>query len=163
MLFESIIRRLTSKTSSLVEASGSSSASRCLPHFFRGKVVRGYGRGGHKLGCPTANLDEDAISSLPGGFPSGVYAGFARIGGGELHKMVMSVGRNVQFGNQHRTMEVHIMHDIRNDFYDETLEGVILAYIRPMKSFETLDDLIRAIEEDKEHADRVLSESHRES
>lgn len=63
MLFESVIRRLTSKTSSLVEAAGSSSASRCLPHFFRGKVVRGYGRGGHKLGCPTGKCRTKSLSS----------------------------------------------------------------------------------------------------
>lgn len=30
------------------------------------------------------------------------------------------------------------MHDIPSDFYGETLEGVILAFIRPMMSFETL-------------------------
>lgn len=81
-------------------------ASRFLPHFFRGRVVHGYGRGGKKLNCPTgmefiifvtniivtiiANLESSTVTSLPNDFPNGVYAGFARVEKTDLQPMVIA-------------------------------------------------------------------------
>ncbi|KAH7712255.1 hypothetical protein AAVH_20424 [Aphelenchoides avenae] len=131
-----------------------------LPHFFRGKVVPGHGRGGRKLNCPTANLDESAILLLPADFVNGVYAGFARVRGGHLYQMVMSVGNNPQFNAQQRTMEVHVLHEFDGDFYGELLEGVAVAYLRPMKSFGSLEELVKAIDDDKTSA-RTLMDANR--
>ena len=36
-----------------------------LPHFARGKIVKGFGRGSTELGFPTANFDEAVIEQLP--------------------------------------------------------------------------------------------------
>lgn len=145
----------------MASANGTTSpATGTLPHFFRGKVVPGFGRGGRKLNCPTANLDETAIASLPADFSNGVYAGFARVADGALHQMVMSVGNNPQFHAQQRTMEVHLLHEFSSDFYGAVLEGVAVDYLRPMRSFASLEELTQAIDDDKSAA-RTLMDVNR--
>lgn len=48
---------------------------------FRGKVDSGYGRGGKKLGIPTANLPESLFSNALKDVAAGVYFGWAVIEG----------------------------------------------------------------------------------
>uniref|UniRef100_A0A914ESL0 riboflavin kinase n=1 Tax=Acrobeloides nanus TaxID=290746 RepID=A0A914ESL0_9BILA len=134
------------------------SAERLLPYFFRGKVVQGFGRGGKLLNCPTANLDSTAVEALPKDFPNGVYAGFARVDDGQIHKMVMSIGMNPQFKNEIKTIEVHILHEFPKDFYNSMIEAIALIYLRPMNSFNSMDELISAIEEDKRTAQFQLDD-----
>lgn len=52
-----------------------------LPYKFEGEVVRGFGRGGKELGCPTANMDETVVNELPEGLAVGVYYGKATFEG----------------------------------------------------------------------------------
>uniref|UniRef100_A0A915EDU8 riboflavin kinase n=1 Tax=Ditylenchus dipsaci TaxID=166011 RepID=A0A915EDU8_9BILA len=133
------------------------SATKLLPYFFRGKVVYGFGRGGKKLNCPTANLEPATVVLLPNEFPNGVYAGFAKVDKSELYPMVMSVGYNPHFNNEKKTLEVHILKEFDNDFYDSVVEAVALEYIRPMQSFTSLGELIDAIESDKDSARSTMN------
>ena len=56
-------------------------------------MVRGFGRGSKELGIPTANLDAEHLGKALDDLPSGIYFGWASVGGSdEVHKMVMSVG-----------------------------------------------------------------------
>jgi riboflavin kinase len=119
-----------------------------LPHFAFGPVVRGFGRGSKKLGCPTANLPENVVDRLPPGFKLGVYYGWASVDNGPVHKMVMSIGFNPQFRNLKKTMETHILHDYGSDFYGSLLKVVITGFIRDMVKFSSLDELMSAIEAD---------------
>lgn len=76
-------------------------------HFFvSGTIVNGVGRGSKELGCPTANLSENAIKSLPEATFSGesVFYGWAQVNRGPVYKMVMSIGTNPHFKNKERTM-----------------------------------------------------------
>ncbi len=50
------------------------------PHYLRGAVVQGFGRGSKLLGCATANLDPAAFQDKLEGAPRGVYMGFAQVG-----------------------------------------------------------------------------------
>ncbi|TMS37642.1 hypothetical protein L596_004533 [Steinernema carpocapsae] len=127
-----------------------------LPHFIEGIVVHGFGRGGKQLGCPTANLDEVAVAQLPENFPCGVYYGLAQVGDGGLYRMVMSVGWNPHFHNEKKTMEIHILCNFTNDFYDNSIRAVALGFIREMESFNSLDDLMNAIRNDISIANRKL-------
>lgn len=115
----------------LSENNLSNGISNHLPFFFRGNVVHGFGRGGHSLNCPTANLDSNAVDSLSNNFVDGIYAGFVRIHINDLDNkrlwpMVMSVGYNPHFNNKKRTLEVHVLRTFTNDFYGALMEGVVL-------------------------------------
>ncbi|KAJ4472224.1 hypothetical protein J3R30DRAFT_1055582 [Lentinula aciculospora] len=60
---------------------GPSSPSPPYPIRLRGKVCKGFGRGGKDLGCPTANLPDDnaGVQAMRGKVDTGVFYGFARV------------------------------------------------------------------------------------
>ncbi|CAJ0937120.1 unnamed protein product, partial [Mesorhabditis belari] len=60
--------------------------------------------GSTELGCPTANVDESVVDALPSAIQEGVYYGYARIAGGRVENMVMSIGRNPQYEGKRLTM-----------------------------------------------------------
>ncbi|KAM3725192.1 Nicotinamide phosphoribosyltransferase [Dirofilaria immitis] len=127
------------------------------PYYFYGTVVVGFGRGGRQLGCPTANLDDNAISRLPSHFPCGVFYGFANVNHGEVYGMVTSIGWNPQFKNERKTIEVHIFHDFEEDFYGAEIRAVLVGFLRPMVAFSSLDELKAAINNDISMAKDLLS------
>ena len=51
---------------------------------------------------------------------------------------------------QEKTIEAHILHDFGRDFYGEKIKLMITGYIRAMTAFPSIDDLIKAIENDCE-------------
>lgn len=119
-----------------------------LPHFAKGTVVKGFGRGSKDLGCPTANFPVDVVNSLPSEVSTGVYYGFAQVENGDIHKMVMSIGWNPFYQNSTKSMETHILHEYAKDFYGQELKLVILGYLRPERNFGSLDELIGTIKND---------------
>ncbi|KAJ6249758.1 riboflavin kinase/fmn adenylyltransferase [Anaeramoeba flamelloides] len=119
------------------------------PIFLEGTVVHGYGRG-KKINCPTANLNSPSLEEKLKDLGNGVYFGWARINNDEnIYKMVMSFGYNVYFGNKQFTIEAHLLHDFKSDFYDQNLRLLVNGYIRPMLNFDSLEKLLKAIENDK--------------
>ncbi|VDM95344.1 unnamed protein product [Thelazia callipaeda] len=127
------------------------------PYHFHGTVVTGFGRGSKLLGCPTANLDDNAIARLPSDFPCGVFYGFANVNGGEIYGMVTSIGWNPHFKNERKTIEVHILHDFAEDFYGATLRAVAVGFLREMYSLNSLDELKTTIRNDISMARSLLS------
>uniref|UniRef100_A0A8D0HC65 Riboflavin kinase n=1 Tax=Sphenodon punctatus TaxID=8508 RepID=A0A8D0HC65_SPHPU len=127
-----------------------------LPYFCRGEVVRGFGRGSKELGIRTANFSEQVVESFPSDISTGIYYGWACVGNGDLHKMVLSIGWNPYYKNVKKSVETHIIHTFKEDFYWATLSIVIVGYIRPEKNFASLDALISAIQDDIEEAKRKL-------
>ncbi len=51
-----------------------------------------------------ANFSDEVVQRLPKAFPCGVYYGWANVGSGDVHKMVMSIGFNPQFQNETKTI-----------------------------------------------------------
>ncbi|XP_062497736.1 riboflavin kinase-like [Pezoporus occidentalis] len=129
---------------------------RHLPYFCRGEVVKGFGRGSKELGIPTANFSEQVVESFPSDISTGVYYGWACVGNGDVHKMVLSIGWNPFYKNIKKSVETHIIDTFKGDFYGEILSIVILGYIRSEKNFTSLGALISAIQEDIEEAKRQL-------
>lgn len=129
---------------------------RSLPYFCRGEVVRGFGRGSKELGIPTANFPENVVDNLPGDITTGIYYGWASVGYRDVHKMVMSIGWNPYYKNIKKSMETHIIHTFKEDFYGEILSIAIVGYIRAEKSFDSLDSLITAIYSDISEAKEKL-------
>lgn len=134
-------------------------------------IVHGFGRGGKKLGIPTANLDmtpviEEKLVDLV----SGVYYGWAEFipsSSEDTEKesleynrklpMVMSIGFNPYFNNKYKTAEAHIMEKFTGDFYDHNLRVKILGFIRTEADFTKFSHLIEAIHNDVQVAKDILS------
>jgi len=76
--------------------------------------------------------------------------------------MVMSVGYNPHFHNSQKSLEVHLLHDFDVDFYGARLEAMALTYIRPMTSFESIEELVNAIESDKQLAQETMDEARKQ-
>ncbi|XP_076845207.1 riboflavin kinase [Brachyhypopomus gauderio] len=129
---------------------------RSLPYFCRGLVIRGFGRGSKDLGIPTANFQESVVDSLPADLNTGIYYGWGCVGNGAVHKMVMSIGWNPYYKNTKKSMETHLIHKFKEDFYGQMLSVVLVGYIRPERGFSSLDELITAIRSDIEEAQRNL-------
>ncbi|XP_067087577.1 riboflavin kinase isoform X1 [Osmerus mordax] len=110
-----------------------------LPYFCRGEVIRGFGRGSKELGIPTANFPDSVVDHLPADISTGIYYGWACVGSGDIHKMVMSIGWNPYYKNTKKSMETHVIHTFKEDFYGQILSVVMVGYIRPERSFDSLD------------------------
>lgn len=71
--------------------------------------------------------------------------------------MVLSVGKNPFYGNDFKTMELHIIHDFKNDFYGARVKFNILGHIRPELNYTTKEALIEDINIDIRTAQTVLA------
>lgn len=85
---------------------------------YRGSVDQGYGRGGKKLGVPTANLPSSLFQNALEEVTTGVYFGWAALersennGNYELHKAVVNVGYSPTFEgeeNKEKIIEAHLI------------------------------------------------------
>lgn len=96
------------------------SRARLLPNVlrYRGSVDQGYGRGGKKLGVPTANLPSSLFQNALEEVSTGVYFGWAALersennGNYELHKAVVNVGYSPTFEgeeNKEKIIEAHLI------------------------------------------------------
>ncbi|XP_070794744.1 riboflavin kinase [Pituophis catenifer annectens] len=134
----------------------SSVAMKNLPYFCRGEVVRGFGRGSKELGIRTANFSEEVVDSFPSDISTGIYYGWGCVGTGDVHKVVLSIGWNPYYKNVKKSVETHVIHTFKEDFYGEVLSIIIVGYIRPEQNFDSLDALITAIQHDIDEAKNLL-------
>lgn len=115
----------------------------------RGTVVRGVGRG-RTIGVPTLNLEPpDPRKLLP---PDGVYAVRVRTPGGRYGGM-MNQGPRPTFGEQARTLEVHLF-DFDGELYGETVHIEWIRRLRDVQAFSSREALVAQLERDR-HAARA--------
>lgn len=122
-------------------------------------VVQDFGHGSKQLGIPTANFPERVVDSLPADVSTGIYYGGASTGSRDVHEMVVSKGWNTRmeyYKNTKKSMETHVMHPFKEDFYGEILNGAIVGYFRPEKDFDSYESLMSAIQGDIEKAKKRL-------
>jgi riboflavin kinase len=148
---------------------------RALPSVMRmrGSVASGFGRGGKKLGFPTANLGpSQAFESALESVETGVYFGWARVekdkGNGEepaIHKAVVNVGFSPTFQEQNpvKIVEAHLILDKSvepelEDFYDQPLRLQLIGYLRPELKFPNFPALIAQITADRNDASLALDQ-----
>lgn len=137
----------------------------------RGKVDSGYGRGGKKLGFPTANLPSRLFQNALQDVPAGVYFGWALLESDELaapgrniaHKAVVNVGFSPTFEGQEnaeKIVEAHLMaEEPLTDFYNETMRLQLHGFLRPEIKFSSFPDLIKQINADVVDAKEALDVS----
>ena len=119
---------------------------------------------GTKLGFPTANIRLNSSKQLP---PSGVYAVEVHLQTQQslsnaifecsdlqgvpcqstLYKGVANIGTNPTVGNNHVSLEVHLL-DFQGDLYDKALTISFQSFLREEKKFASLEELQKQIAED---------------
>jgi riboflavin kinase/FMN adenylyltransferase len=151
---------------SCVDAGDMIAATEALgrPHRVEGVVVRGDGRG-KVLGYPTANVAPPMFSAIPA---DGVYAAWFTVLGhgpvmgtvtpGERYQAAVSVGTNPTFSGRTRTVEAFVL-DTEADLYGQHVAVDFVARIRPQEKFDSIDDLIVAMDADTEKARTILRDS----
>ena len=120
------------------------------PWFVSGTVLHGDKRG-RELGYPTANLRLDPACGLK----HGIYA--VRVGVGEhRHMGVASFGRRPTFDDGAPLLEVFLF-DFSDDLYGATIDVAFISWIRHEQRFESIDDLVRHMDEDSARARDALA------
>jgi riboflavin kinase / FMN adenylyltransferase len=111
------------------------------PWFVTGEVVHGDKRG-RELGYPTANLQLDPACGLR----HGIYA--VRVGaGGQRYNGVASFGRRPMFDVGTVLLEIFLF-DFSGDLYGQTIDVAFIDWIRHELNFDSIDALIRRMDED---------------
>jgi riboflavin kinase/FMN adenylyltransferase len=120
------------------------------PWFVSGTVIHGDKRG-RELGYPTANLRLDPACGLK----HGIYA--VRVGAGERrYEGVASFGRRPTFGDGAPLLEVFLF-DFADDLYGASIDVAFISWIRHEERFESIDDLVRHMDEDSARAKDALA------
>lgn len=138
--------------------------------FFEGEVVHG-NKLGRQLGYPTANLKvQDPEKIIPG---DGIYAVYVDIkrkfpvkneestevnsipSENVQYKGMMSIGFRPTVDGKKRVIEVNVF-DFNNDIYGKTMRVYVKKFLRAEVKFNTLEDLVKQIDQDKIDSLQVL-------
>jgi riboflavin kinase/FMN adenylyltransferase len=120
------------------------------PWFVTAQVVHGDKRG-RTLGYPTANLRLGADCGLK----HGIYA--VRVGvGGVRYDGVASFGRRPMFDTGVTLLEIFLF-DFSGDLYGAALDCAFIAWIRPEMNFDSVEDLVRRMDQDSSQARHALA------
>lgn len=120
------------------------------PWFVTSEVIHGEKRG-RDLGYPTANIRLDKHCGLK----HGIYA--VRIGkGAQRFDGVASFGRRPTFDNGAPLLEVFLF-DFKGDLYDTVLDVAFIGFIREELKFDTIEALIRQMDDDSAKARAYLA------
>jgi riboflavin kinase/FMN adenylyltransferase len=111
------------------------------PWFVSGEVVHGDKRG-RELGYPTANLRLDPDCGLR----HGIYAVRVAVGD-RRYDGVASFGRRPMFDIGTVLLEIFLF-DFSGDLYGQTIDVAFIDWIRPEMKFDTVDDLVRRMDDD---------------
>ena len=75
---------------------------------------------------------------------------------------VFSVGKNLSFGLENPTFEVHIL-DFDEDIYGKVITVNVLKYMRPMKKFNSINELLENIKNDCNNTRKYFEVNNKES
>jgi len=138
--------------------------------FFEGEVVHG-NKLGRQLGYPTANLKvHETEKIIPG---DGIYAVYVSIKKGiqneeatmdevnsfpfedAQYKGMMSIGFRPTVDGKKRVIEVNVF-DFSKEIYGKTMRVYVKKFLRAEVKFNTLEDLVKQIDQDKIDSLQVL-------
>ena len=120
---------------------------------FKGKIVRGDGRG-RKLGFPTANLSTENEDKL---IPAkGIYAAECVVEN-EKHFGLLSLGSRPTFHKDGDIIPEFYIFDFDRDIYDQVMQVNLVEKIRDEEKFNSVDDLIIQMNKDEKTGKQILS------
>lgn len=120
---------------------------------FKGKIVRGDGRG-RQLGFPTANIsvsDEDKL--IPA---KGIYAAECTVQN-QKHYGLLSLGSRPTFHKNGDIIPEFYIFDFDRDIYEEIMQVELVEKIRNEEKFNSVDALISQMKNDEEKGKIILS------
>jgi riboflavin kinase len=160
-----------------------------LLHRYRGVVDQGYGRGGKKLGVPTANLPASLFQNALQEVDTGVYFGWAALEHipNRVFKAVVNVGFSPTFEgkeNKEKIIEAHLILTQKDndnndyagdddgdggkeeetfaplqDFYGQVMRLQLNGYLRDEEKFDSFPALVAQIHADIDDAREALDGS----
>lgn len=115
------------------------------PHQIRGSVIQGNQRG-RTIGFPTANIDvlDDVV--IPA---KGVYIATATIHN-QWYQAMVNIGHNPTFNAKHDVSVEAYLLDFNEIIYGQTLTIDFLERVRDEKKFNTIQELVVQINQDKQ-------------
>ncbi len=120
------------------------------PFFVYGEVIDGC-KNGKKLGFPTANIAIDEYKFAP---KAGVYMTKTYVDG-SCYLSVTNVGTHPTVNTEKANFETFII-DFNNDIYKKTIKIEFYNYIRGVKKFDNVSELIAQITEDINYTQRTM-------
>jgi riboflavin kinase/FMN adenylyltransferase len=121
-----------------------------LPTSFTAHPVKGSGRGTTKT-VPTINVNLEDVPAID----DGVYAAYVTINNTH-YKAAMHIGVRPTF-NDTKSCEFHIL-DNEIHKVPEEISATVVAYIRPVQTFASAEDLKQAITDDIHKIHGILDE-----
>lgn len=115
-----------------------------------GTVAQGKHQG-HKLGFPTANIEPWKRKALP---KFGVYTGMLETDT-EMLPAVVNIGIQPTIPSGKVTVEAHILTE-SPELYGQKVRLSLLKMLRPEKRFDSVEELTRQIDQDREEALRLF-------
>lgn len=113
------------------------------PYFLVGNVEHGR-RVGRDMGFPTANLRLSSEKILP----LGVFGGQIAVDG-ETYRAIVNIGQKPTFGLDYINVEAHIV-GFDGDLYNRTLKISLTKFLRPIRKFDSANELIEQLKRDRE-------------
>jgi len=138
----------------LISVGNVAEAAYLMGHSYQlqGLVAHGDQRG-RTIGFPTANLNYASEKVVPAG---GIYACWAYVGD-EKHRAAINIGTNPTFTPDKTTMSVEAyLLDFERDIYGEVLQLEFVERLRDELKFDSVDELIKQIEQDVEQTRNLL-------
>lgn len=122
------------------------------PYMLTGIIARGKGLG-KQLNFPTANLQiQESYKLVP---KNGVYVVQGKIKGETVSGM-MNIGFNPTVSGTSKSIEIHFF-NFDGDLYDQTLQVDILERLRDEHKFDSVEDLKKQLQKDKETSLSLIS------
>ncbi len=121
------------------------------PFYVSGKVMRG-DQIGRQMGYPTANiLIEESYKLIPA---NGIFSVMVQVDGKE-HKGMGYIGHRPTINGMTRNIEVNIF-DFNQDIYTQPIRMKFFHFVRGDVKFESLDQLKKQLDKDKEDVMKLL-------
>lgn len=99
---------------------------------------------GRRLGFPTANLLVQKDKLLP----TGVFGGFVQTATG-VYKCIVNIGAKPTYGIASPTVEAYLL-DFDGNLYGQKITLYLTRFLRPIRKFDSENELILQIERDKQ-------------
>lgn len=122
------------------------------PYAIHGCVVHGNHIGGTVLGFPTVNILPPPEKHLP---PFGVYVSRVLIGD-TCYGGITNIGKKPTVEGEYPVGVETYVFDFDRDIYGENIEVQLLNFERPETRFDSLEELKRQLEKDKEYGLQYL-------